>query len=91
MSRFPRYTSAKPDDRLDRGMRAQGIDRKKLIYHSNLQPWLSYWGVFWNIIFILVNGLTSFWDFNASDFLTACTCPMSFIPWPRPLRRLRLD
>ena len=53
-------------------MKAQGIDRKKLVYYSNLQPWLSYWGVFWNVVFILVNGLTSFWDFNVSAFLTAC-------------------
>ena len=30
-----------------KGMRAQGIDRTKFIYYSGLQPWLSYWGVFW--------------------------------------------
>ena len=58
---------------IDRGMRAQGIDRKKLVYHSNLQPWLAYWGIFWNIIFILVNGFECFWAFSASSFLTACT------------------
>ena len=53
-------------------MKAQGLDRKKLVYHSNLQPYLSIWGVFWVVIFILINGFTVFWDFNASDFLTAC-------------------
>lgn len=58
---------------IDRGMKAQGIDRKKLVYHSNLQPWLAYWGIFWNTIFILVNGFECFWDFTASAFLTACT------------------
>ena len=57
----------------DRGFKAQGLDRKKLIYHSKLQPWLSYYGVFWITIFILINGFSVFWDFNASDFLTACT------------------
>ena len=61
----------------DRGFKAQGLDRKKLIYHSKLQPWLSYYGVFWITIFILINGFSVFWDFNASDFLTACTCPVS--------------
>ncbi|KAI0741392.1 general amino acid permease 1 [Daedaleopsis nitida] len=54
-----------------RGLKAQGIDRKKLVYYSGLQPWLSIWGVFWITIFILINGLTVFWAFNASDFLTA--------------------
>ena len=62
-----------------RGMKAQGIDRKKLLYYNSLQPWLSYWGIFWTVIFILVNGFACFWDFNASDFLTACaSIPLSF-------------
>ena len=39
-------------------MKAQGLDRKKLVYHSNLQPYLSIWGVFWVVIFILINGFT---------------------------------
>lgn len=54
-----------------RGMRAQGFDRRKLVYNSGLQPYLSYWGIFWTTIFILINGYAVFWDFNASDFLTA--------------------
>ncbi|EJD48092.1 general APC amino acid permease [Auricularia subglabra TFB-10046 SS5] len=52
------------------GMKAQGIDRKKLIYHSNLQPYLSYWGVFWNGLFIIINGFDVFFDFTAAGFLT---------------------
>ena len=62
---------------VDRGLRVQGIDRKKLVYHSNLQPWLAYWGIFWNIIFILVNGFECFWNFTAASFLTACACEQS--------------
>ncbi|KAH9940775.1 general amino acid permease 1 [Epithele typhae] len=54
-----------------RGFKAQGLDRTKLVYYNRLQPWLSYWGVFWITIFILINGFSVFWDFNASDFLTA--------------------
>ena len=68
-------------------MKAQGLDRKKLVYHSNLQPYLSIWGVFWVVIFILINGFTVFWDFNASDFLTACTSPLPSpfsSPFPLP-------
>ena len=56
----------------DRGFRAQGFDRKQLVYFSSLQPWLSIWGIFWTTIFILINGFQVFWSFNASDFLTAC-------------------
>ncbi|THG98768.1 hypothetical protein EW026_g3487 [Hermanssonia centrifuga] len=54
-----------------RGMRAQGLDRTKLLYHSKLQPWLSYWGIFWNTIFILINGFAVFWKFDTAGFLTA--------------------
>ena len=52
-------------------MRAQGFDRKKLIYYSSLQPWLSYWGVFWITIFILINGFAVFFVWDTSDFLVA--------------------
>ncbi|TCD68026.1 hypothetical protein EIP91_011637 [Steccherinum ochraceum] len=54
-----------------RGFRVQGFDRKKLAYYSILQPWLSIWGLVWTTIFILINGFTVFWDFNAADFLVA--------------------
>ncbi|CAL1714479.1 unnamed protein product [Somion occarium] len=54
-----------------RGFKAQHLNRKELVYYSSLQPWLSYWGIFWSTIFILINGLAVFWDFNASGFLTA--------------------
>ncbi|KIY63201.1 general amino acid permease 1 [Cylindrobasidium torrendii FP15055 ss-10] len=54
-----------------RGMIAQGFDLKSNIYHSNLQPWLSYWGIFWTIVFILVNGYRVFFAWNTSDFLVA--------------------
>ncbi len=55
-------------------MRAQGLDRTKLIYHSKLQPYLAYWGIGWITFFILINGFAVFWDFNAAGFLTACKC-----------------
>ncbi|KAM5536471.1 hypothetical protein V8D89_009907 [Ganoderma adspersum] len=54
-----------------RGLKAQGLDRKKLLYYSALQPWLSYWGIFWITIFILINGFSVFFDFTAAGFLTA--------------------
>ena len=70
-SPFPLCVAITNTSLADRGFRAQGFDRKKLVYYSSLQPWLSYWGIFWNTIFILINGYAVFWDFNASDFLTA--------------------
>lgn len=58
----------------DRGFKAQGIDRKKLLYYNPLQPYLAYWGTFWLFIFILINGFTVFFKFNVSLFITSCTC-----------------
>ena len=56
---------------LDNGLKAQGIDRSTFIYSSNLQPYLSIWGVFWTAIFILINGFPVFWKFTAAGFLTS--------------------
>ena len=53
-------------------MIAQGFDLTKNAYNNRLQPYVAYWGVFWTLFFILVNGYAVFWDFNASGFLTAC-------------------
>ncbi|KAF7971189.1 hypothetical protein HWV62_21866 [Athelia sp. TMB] len=55
---------------LDQGLKRQGIDRKKFIYSNPFQPYLSYWGLLWTVIFILINGFYVFWEFNASSFLT---------------------
>ncbi|KAF8806856.1 general amino acid permease 1 [Phlegmacium glaucopus] len=54
-----------------RGMKAQGFDLTKNAYTNRLQPYLAYWGVFWTIFFILINGYAVFWHFNATEFLTA--------------------
>ena len=63
----------------DRGMKAQGFDRTKNAYYSPLQPYLAYWGIFWTAFFMLINGFTVFWDFNASDFLTSCSFCLSLL------------
>jgi len=54
-------------------MQAQGIDRKKIVYFSNLQPYLAWWGTFWNGLLILINGFTVFFpgQFTAATFLTS--------------------
>jgi len=53
------------------GMKVQGFDRKKTIYHSSLQPWLAIWGTFWTGLFILINGFNVFFAFDVADFLIA--------------------
>ena len=53
-------------------MIAQGYDLTKNVYNNRFQPYIAYWGVFWTLFFILINGYAVFWSFNASDFLTAC-------------------
>jgi len=42
------------------GCKKQGIDRTKFAYYNRLQPWLSYWGIFWIVIFILTTGFYCF-------------------------------
>ncbi|KAJ1306593.1 hypothetical protein OPQ81_007593 [Rhizoctonia solani] len=56
--------------RFYQGLKAQGIDRTKFIYYSGLQPYLSYWGIFWTGLIIIINGFAVFFDFNASEFIT---------------------
>lgn len=53
-------------------MIAQGFDLTKNAYNNRFQPYVAYWGVFWTLFFILINGYAVFWNFNASQFLTAC-------------------
>ncbi|KAL4266681.1 Amino Acid-Polyamine-Organocation Superfamily YAT [Pleurotus pulmonarius] len=57
--------------RFHAGMKAQGFDLKKNVYNNRLQPWLSYWGIFWTVLFILINGFTVFFDFQVDDFLVS--------------------
>jgi len=54
-----------------RGMLAQGFDLKKNAYHNRFQPYIAYWGAFWNLLFILINGFQVFFKWNVSDFLTS--------------------
>lgn len=63
----------------DRGMKAQGRDLKANAYHNPLQPFVAYWGVFWTVFFILVNGFAVFFDFTASGFLTSCWYSLLFL------------
>ncbi|KAM6495240.1 general amino acid permease 1 [Amanita muscaria] len=54
-----------------RGMVAQGFDLRKNTYNNRFQPYIAYWGCFWTVIFILINGFPVFFNWNVSGFLTA--------------------
>ncbi|TFY83835.1 hypothetical protein EWM64_g162 [Hericium alpestre] len=55
------------------GLKAQGIDRDGIygVYRSRLQPYGAMWAIFWSTFYILVSGISVFWDFNGSDFVAA--------------------
>jgi len=57
--------------RFRKGLLAQGYDPTTNSYHNRFQPYISYWGAGWTMFFILVNGFSVFWHFNASGFFTA--------------------
>jgi len=54
-----------------RGLLAQGFDLRKNAYNNRFQPYIAYWGMFWTMFFILINGYAVFWNFTAAGFLTA--------------------
>jgi hypothetical protein len=53
-------------------MLAQGFDLKTNVYNNRFQPYIAYWGAFWNILFILINGFKVFFQWSVADFLTSC-------------------
>ncbi|KAI2679514.1 hypothetical protein CBS147355_3996 [Penicillium roqueforti] len=57
--------------RWNKGLKAQGIDRKTLPYMAPLQPYLSYYGISICVMVIIFGGFGSFMpSFDASSFVT---------------------
>jgi len=52
-------------------MLTQGFDLKKNVYNNRFQPFAAYWGAFWNVVFILINGFEVFFKWNTTTFLTS--------------------
>ncbi|KAF8558635.1 general amino acid permease [Imleria badia] len=52
------------------GLRRQGIVTRS-IYRSPLQPYAAIWAIFWVSFYILVSGISIFWDWNTSKFVAA--------------------
>ncbi|KAJ5634299.1 hypothetical protein N7528_002141 [Penicillium herquei] len=63
-----------------RACAAKGISRDDLPYKAIFQPWLSWYGLFFNVLIALTQGFTSFIPtFNTSDFFVAYICPIIFV------------
>ncbi|WYZ39765.1 hypothetical protein EsH8_IV_000106 [Colletotrichum jinshuiense] len=60
-------------------LKAQNISRNILPYTAPLQPYLSWYGLFFNVLIILTNGFTVFIEWNTSDFFTAYVSVILFV------------
>ncbi|KAI6143741.1 general amino acid permease [Pisolithus tinctorius] len=52
------------------GLKIQGIIPQG-IYRSPLQPYAAMWAIFWSVFYILISGISVFWDFSASSFVAS--------------------
>ncbi|KAJ6787519.1 hypothetical protein PWT90_02282 [Aphanocladium album] len=65
--------------RFMKALKAQNIDRNSLPYVAPFQPYLSWFGLFFNVLIILTSGFTVFMDWNTSDFFAAYVSVLIFI------------
>ncbi|KAF9634632.1 Amino acid/polyamine transporter I [Lasiodiplodia theobromae] len=52
-------------------LKARGIGRESLPYTGRGQPWLAYYGLFFNVLIIITQGFTAFIPWSVSDFFVA--------------------
>lgn len=62
-----------------RALKARGTDRNSLPYKALWQPWLSWYGLFFNVLIIFTQGFTSFMPWNTSDFFVAYISLILFV------------
>ncbi|KAF9890555.1 hypothetical protein FE257_005686 [Aspergillus nanangensis] len=63
-----------------RALKARDISRDTLPYKAILQPYLAWYGLFFNTLIMLTQGFTAFIPvFNVSDFFVAYICPILFV------------
>ncbi|KAJ4158372.1 uncharacterized protein LMH87_008901 [Akanthomyces muscarius] len=65
--------------RFMKALKAQGIDRSTLPYVAPLQPYLSWFGLFFNVLIIITSGFTVFMKWNTSDFFAAYVSVLIFV------------
>lgn len=62
-----------------RALAARGISRDTLPYKAMLQPYLAWYGLFFNILIALTQGFTAFIPhFDVTSFFFAYICPIVF-------------
>lgn len=72
--------------RFQKAMKVQGIDRKNLVFRGFLQPYLSYFAIFFFLIILIFNGYAA-WipKFNVSTFfasyITLLVILLAFVTW----------
>ncbi|KAJ5671476.1 hypothetical protein N7507_000603 [Penicillium longicatenatum] len=63
-----------------RALKTRGISRDDLPYKAVGQPWLAWYGLFFNILIAITNGFASFiGGFSVSDFFIAYICVIIFV------------
>lgn len=63
-----------------RALKTRGISRDTLPYKAILQPYLAWYGLFFNILITLTQGFKAFIPhFRVSDFFVAYICPIVFV------------
>ncbi|KAL1303753.1 hypothetical protein AAFC00_007095 [Neodothiora populina] len=62
-----------------RALKARGIPRDFLPYKAILQPYFTYYGIFFNVIIILTQGFTAFIPWDTSSFFIAYVSLILFV------------
>lgn len=62
-----------------RALRVQGISRETLPYKAMMQPFLSWYGLFFNVLIILTQGFTTFMPWSTKDFFIAYISLILFV------------
>ncbi|TPX15989.1 uncharacterized protein E0L32_000323 [Thyridium curvatum] len=62
-----------------RALAAQHISRDILPYKSPLQPWLSWYGLVFNVLILMTSGFTVFIDWKTADFFACYISVIVFV------------
>ena len=65
--------------RFMQALNAQGISRSELPYVAPFQPYLSWYGLFFNFLILITNGFTVFIDWDTSDFFACYISVILFV------------
>ncbi|KAF2761959.1 amino acid permease [Pseudovirgaria hyperparasitica] len=60
-------------------LKARGQSRDTLPYKAPLQPYLTWYGLFFNVLIILTQGFTAFIPFSVTDFFVAYVSLLLFV------------